>query len=321
MKIAKIIVVLTIFTYTSCKKTEINEEHTSFSKMTSDTLIINDENFIITFKWNTHEIDDYKANFKNEDDFYTIMDDVNYYTAEAQKCFQNFGVQELIIDKKKYNYIKISNTDFIKIDTLKFFDQILILKNKKAKIIKPVDLLLECKNLSTNSFDLKESELKSFDQFTPKNYSILTKLEYDWTGDKIQDMLIVYDSVPSNKWEGLGKRPLIGLRGKKDNLYEFWFRNDDAVPCRSCSGNADPDFELKIENGKLQYQDVSLLSSTAKSIRYTFDQNLYLETIDLNIEELGDKEKKSHIDQNKFPKVNLRNIDIKKFEREFLVDF
>lgn len=318
MKILKIILVLVACICISCKKTDSKNEHIALTKKNSkDTYVVEEENCIVSFKWNQDEPDTYKTSFNKEDDFYVVMDDVNYYTAEARECFKNFGLKELVIDKKEYNYIKLSDDFLIKLDSLKFFEQILIQKNKKHKVLKPVDLLTECENLSSVSQNSMASNIKSYDEFTPKNYSILTKLEYDWNEDRIKDMIIVYDSIPSNKGEAIGKRPLIALLGKSNNHYEFWFRNDNAIPCRSCSGSADPDIELKIYNGKLYYKDVSLMGSTVKNIKYTFDKNLDLISIDLEVEQIGEETKKERILGSNLPKVGLRNINLKKIENLF----
>lgn len=318
MKIVRIIFCLVPFLYLSCKKNNTTLQNTNSINKASDTLIINKENCYISFTWDSNEIETYKTKFKNDDNFYTAMDDVNFYTAEGEECLKKSGLEKITIDKKKYKYIKFRDNNFLKIDTLKFFDKIIALKNEKPKIIKPIDLVFECKNISKEKLNSSLLESKPINAFTPKNYDILTKAEYDWDGDKIQDIIIVYDSIPSISGEGIGKRPLIALKGKGNNQFEFWFRNDDAIPCRSCSGSADPDIELKIKNGNLQYRDISLISSTVKNIGYSFDNNFDLVTIDIDIEDSGAKKKKTLTPKNKLPKANLKTINLRKIESEVL---
>lgn len=166
-----------------------------------------------------------------------------------------------------------------------------------------------------NSHPQKSSSINSF---TPKNYEILAKAENDWNGDKIKDIVIVYDSIPAGKWEGIGKRPLIVLKGVGNNQYQFWFRNDEAIPCRNCSGSADPTFELNQKEGFLKYSDISLISSTVKNIEYIFDNSLNLSLVNIDIEDSSNQSIKNRFTKEELGNINLKTINIKNLENKLI---
>ena len=166
-----------------------------------------------------------------------------------------------------------------------------------------------------NSHHQKSSSINSF---TPKNYEILAKAEHDWNGDKIKDIVIVYDSIPAGKWEGIGKRPLIALKGVGNNQYQFWFRNDEAIPCRNCSGNADPTFEFNQKDGFLKYSDISLISSTVKNIEYIFDNSLNLSLVNINIEDSSNQPIKNRFTKEELGNIHLKSINIKNLENKLI---
>lgn len=166
-----------------------------------------------------------------------------------------------------------------------------------------------------NSHPQKSSSINSF---TPKNYEILAKAEHDWNGDKIKDIVIVYDSIPAGKWEGIGKRPLKALKGVGNNQYQFWFRNDEAIPCRNCSGNADPTFEFNQKDGFLKYSDISLISSTVKNIEYIFDNSLNLSLVNINIEDSSNQPIKNRFTKEELGNIHLKSINIKNLENKLI---
>lgn len=166
-----------------------------------------------------------------------------------------------------------------------------------------------------NSHPQKSSSINSF---TPKNYEILAKAENDWNGDKIKDIVIVYDSIPAGKWEGIGKRPLIVLKGVGNNQYQFWFRNDEAIPSRNCSGSADPTFELNQKEGFLKYSDISLISSTVKNIEYIFDNSLNLSLVNIDIEDSSNQSIKNRFTKEELGNINLKTINIKNLENKLI---
>ncbi|SER02263.1 hypothetical protein SAMN04488097_3683 [Epilithonimonas lactis] len=158
----------------------------------------------------------------------------------------------------------------------------------------------------------------SITSFTPKNYEILAKAEHDWNGDKIKDIVIVYDSIPAGKWEGMGKRPLLALKGVGNNQYQFWFRNDEAIPCRNCSGNADPTFEINQKDGFLKYSDISLISSTVKTIEYIFDNSLNFYLVNIDIEDSSNQPIKNRFTKKELGNIHLKSINIKNLENKLI---
>lgn len=188
--------------------------------------------------------------------------------------------------------------------------------------------IIKLRNLSNGSIKYYKIDIKglnshpqkssSITSFTPKNYEILAKAENDWNGDKIKDILIVYDSIPAGKWEGIGKRPLIALQGVGNNQYQFWFRNDEAIPCRNCSGNADPTFELNQKDGFLKYSDISLISSTVKNTEYIFDNSLNLSSVNIDIEDSSNQPIKKRISKEELGNINIKTINIKNLEKKLI---
>lgn len=321
MKLLKIMVlVLICFISLSCNKAEPRESLAKL-KINSDTLYLEKEKGFVVFNWNDKEIEKYKKTADNEADFFVIMDDINYYTSKTISCLESKEIEKITVDKNKYKILAFDQY-FINTDTLKFFDIILFGKDKRPEIKKPVDVHVNCTEYYSPELGQGNQKGRSIESYTPENYRVLSKTFYDWDGDNIKDAVIVYDSIPSGNWEGVGKRPLIALKGAGSAKFSFWFRNDDAVPCRNCAGSADPTFEILTRAGKLKYNDISLISSTAKNVEYIFDKNLNLVTVNISIEDgILQKNKKSQISREQTAGISLRNINIKQFERKFTNDF
>lgn len=317
MNITKTLIVFYLF-FLSCKKSDPVQSLDSIKTKDADTLLINKEKCYVTFKWGEKDIESYKKTFSNEGDFYTVMDDVNYYSAEGFNYLEKMSIAKIEVDKNKYKVISFGNSSYIRTDSLKFFDFIIYEKGKQAQLVKPIDIIENSKSYFSENTNQRSNKLSSSDYYTPKGYHILSEIKYDWDHDKNEDKIIVYDSIPSINGEGIGKRPLIALKGKGNNQFEFWFRNDDAIPCRSCSGSADPEFELFLKEGNLKYSDISLISSTIKNIEYIFDKNLKLNSVNLIIEEGVSEKTEKLFNRNKFGEVTLERINIKELENKLI---
>ena len=136
---------LTLFLLISCKQ-KVENKIISFEKVISnDTLYFENQNLAIFINPTITYIDGLKKTYNNEDDFYIIADDANFYNAEAQ----------YFLKEKKIKIENISNNQFLKIG-----DTII-----KISQYKPWTILLYNKNGSFNNFapiDIKESYLQFF---------------------------------------------------------------------------------------------------------------------------------------------------------------
>lgn len=323
MKTFKIAVVTTFcFIFWSCEKAELKKNASvSELKINADTLYFHKDKGFVVFDWNEAALEKYKKIVNNEANFFTIMDDINYYTAKTIACLQRQNIEKITVDKEKYKILAFGQY-FVKTDTVKFFDIILFEKGKTPAVKQPVDIQVNCTEYYSTKTVQEDKKVQALENFTPKNYRILSKAVYDWDGDNIKDAIVVYDSIPSGNWEGKGKRPLIAFKGINGEKFSFWFRNDNAVPCRNCAGSADPTFEMVTHAGKLKYNDISLISSTAKNVEYIFDEDLNLTTVNISIEDgISQQNKKLQISRNQTEGISLKNINIEQFEKQFVNDF
>ncbi|GAA5088744.1 hypothetical protein GCM10023210_12700 [Chryseobacterium ginsengisoli] len=122
----------------SCKKDNKKSDSIIQTTENQSKIKVLDENkdFVIFITPTSKYIDSLKKTYKNEDDFYIIADDANYYTAEARDYIlkNNIDTLDLYIDKK----IRIGKID-IKLSKYKPWS-LLLYRKGKIKNVFPVDI-------------------------------------------------------------------------------------------------------------------------------------------------------------------------------------
>lgn len=182
----KIFLLFVAFTFSfSCKKTneKDNIKPQTVKKETNAKILDENKDFVIFIHPTSHYLDSLKKTYKNEDDFYTIADDANYYIAEAGEYISKNNIDT--IDANIDKTVKIGKLN-IKLSQYKPWSLLLYTKGK-IKNVYPVDI---------------ENEL-------PKFYEIKKKINQQCNIDSALDLINslpevqkqskFVDSISSNK--------------------------------------------------------------------------------------------------------------------------
>ena len=140
------LILLLIF---SCKQEPKFTNNNFASKSVSDTIVINDKtDKVIFIKPTIKYLDSIKNTYKNQDDFYTIADDSNFYIAEAGNFLKENKMDTINVYNNKI--LKIGNS-IIKLSEYKPWSLLLYKKNKNIINVFPVDIEKEFNNYFLNS--------------------------------------------------------------------------------------------------------------------------------------------------------------------------
>ena len=158
MKTGKLIIIYLICVFSgSCQLSNNNSDAKSVSqeiidticdysneKLISQTTIDITCNFCVLFIRPTIEqIEQIKSNYQNEEDFYIMADDANFYTADAIEYLQNKNIDIFYLDSIKIVCFNEKNTvDFSDLA----WDFVLYKKNTSPKVVKAIDLKYEFEN-------------------------------------------------------------------------------------------------------------------------------------------------------------------------------
>lgn len=200
------IIIIFCFFLLECKKNSLPQKKID-SSVQNTFVKIKDQNQIIFIQPTLKYLDSLKSTYKNEDDFYTIADDANYYTAEAGSLLVGKGVDTINISNNKI--IQIGEK---KITLSKYKPWTLLLYREGGRLtnIYPVDLLSpndkvqmlltdffntnvlqknndNHKNIVTNKNDIIDS-LKS-------NYQLIQKKQCDLNNDGFKDIILVFQPL------------------------------------------------------------------------------------------------------------------------------
>lgn len=84
-------------------------------------------------------IEKMKKEASNEDDFYVVADDVNYYLYQAGEFMKRHG-QKAILVQAAYTDILFPNGEIIQADTIAFGSMILYKPGKNPQVVSSVDI-------------------------------------------------------------------------------------------------------------------------------------------------------------------------------------
>ena len=169
--------------FSSCKKTNENKPQT-LKKLLNVKALDKDKDFVIFIHPTSHYLDSLKKTYKNEDDFYTIADDANYYTAEAGEYISKNNIDR--VDAEIDKIIKIGKIN-INLSQYKPWSLLLYAKGK-VKNVYPIDI---------------EDELPKFygikNKITEEKCNIEKALDLINNLTEVKNQSKFVDSISSNK--------------------------------------------------------------------------------------------------------------------------
>jgi|UPI00068ECA82 hypothetical protein len=196
-----LIIIICSLLLLECKKNNISQEHSSLPFQ--DTFIkVRDQDQVFFIQPTLKYIDSLKNTFKNKDDFYTIADDANYYTAEAGNLLIKNNIDTVNVKNDKILY---AGEKKIILSTYKPWSLLLYKKGGIFKNIDPIDLFSsnekiipvffnnnykkngDYKRIVSNENDITDS-LKSV-------YKILQKKECDLNEDGLNDIVLIFQPL------------------------------------------------------------------------------------------------------------------------------
>ena len=136
MKNIIILFSVTFFLY-SCKKRLSSERNVNIKE--NDTIKVNYKKCIIDFKFNSEKLNVLKNKY-SEDDFYTIADDANYYTYEANNFFKRKKNEIISIKMSKNTVLSFEDKFYISYSDINYWDFIFYKSLKKPLIVSPIDV-------------------------------------------------------------------------------------------------------------------------------------------------------------------------------------
>jgi hypothetical protein len=134
MKIIKITAFLIVFFTINCEYS--NNKQKSYSS-NADTIFLQ-ETCVLSFELTEKKINDLKRKYENENDFYIITDDANFY---SNKAFEYLKMQKInIIDIKGDKILNFNNNFFLDAKTIDLWDILFYKKNGIPITVKPINV-------------------------------------------------------------------------------------------------------------------------------------------------------------------------------------
>lgn len=108
-------------------------------------------------------------------------------------------------------------------------------------------------------FIISNFKSQNLASYIPKGYKINLKYENDFNKDKVNDVLLILNSIEENQFllnnsDSISTRKLIILLGNKNKKYTILVEKDDVVPCKECGGKCDNLYsDISFSNGIFSY--------------------------------------------------------------------
>lgn len=299
-----------------CKKEQSLSAKTITNRgIAKDTIKVADKNQVIFINASLPFIDSLKNSYKNKDDFYTIADDANFYTAEAGRY----------VIKNMTDTININNNKILKIGKnifplSKYKPWTLLLYKKGQKqlhSIFPIDIEKEFNSYYSMN---EKKQSNTIEQILSKNkfnsLDILFKNEYDFNDDGFKDYIIILQNPDKNK-------RTIMLIENKNNKYFLVFANNSAIPCEDCGNGAESFYNYKIENIFLKFDSSYKSNDDIYKLHFEFknEKNSYLLNKVIVVHSIiGENiENETVLDRNKFNEINLQTFNFIDFVSNYIL--
>ncbi|SFI50031.1 hypothetical protein [Halpernia frigidisoli] len=312
-----LIIISTYFFFLSgCKKEQIvSAQNTISTKKKPDTVKIEDKNIVIFINPTLPYIDSLKNSYKNKDDFYTVADDANFYTAEAGDYIIKKGVDTININNRKI--LKIG-TKVINISKYKPWTLLLYKKGEsQVKNIFSLDIENEFSNYYVKNKENSDGDLESVlinNKFNPSN--ILFKNEFDFNTDGLKDYILIL-----NKEDNL--KTIILIERTKNN-YSLSFANDNAIPCEECGNGAESFYDYKVEKDNIFFSSSYKSNENIYKIDFKFKNNkdnaFILDKVIIYKSEIGESsENKIVLDKSTFGLKTLKDFNYSNFISKYIL--
>lgn len=308
------IIFLFFLIFLGCKKEQSLKAESLQNAVIKDTIRLTDNNQVIFISPTLSYIDKLKKSYKNQDDFYTMADDANFYVAEAGNY----------IIKQKIDTVNIENDKIIKIGSstislLKYKPWTLLLyeKGKQVKNIFPVDIEKEFpiyfskKNESTQNID---------DVLTSNHYTtldIIEKNEIDINNDKKPDLALILQDKKENSKDFL-------LLKNIENKYAVLIKNKNAIPCEDCGNGAESFYDYKIDNASLSFSSSFKSNEDIYRMVFSFknvNSNLLLDKVKIYKSKVGEtSENESSLNKNSFGNISINDFNYSNFMSKFVLN-
>ena len=306
------LILLLIF---SCKQEPKFTNNNLASKFVSDTIVINDKmDKVIFIKPTIKYLDSIKNTYKNQDDFYTIADDSNFYIAEAGNFLKENKMDTINVYNNKI--LKIGNS-IIKLSEYKPWSLLLYQKNKKITNVFPIDIESEF----SKYFSKQEKSSSSINDILLKykinSSNILSKNEEDFDNNGTKDYLLITQNDD-------GTKSLLQLKNEKNN-YSLFFKNDNAIPCEDCGNGAESLYDYKIDKNSLFFSSSFKSNEEIYKMDFEFKNDgngiFLLSNVNVYKTEVGNsQENKSSLNKNNFGEINLKNFNYSKFTSTYILN-
>lgn len=293
-----------------CKKEIHLSSENINKKIKIDTLELEDKNIVIFIKPSLKYLDSLKKTYKNEDDFYTIADDANFYTAEAG----NYSIKNKIDTVNTFNdkIIKIGNS-VISLSKYKPWTLLLYKKGEQVVNIFPVDMEKEFFSYYPDNKDESKTNNEILSKYNLSPSNILYKNKINFYANEEKNNVFILQNEDANK------RTFLLIKNKKTVI-----KSENIIPCEECGNGAESFYDYKIENGILYFSSSYKSNENIYQMNFEFtkDQNSFfiLNKVIINKSSIGESnENKIILNQKEFGQIKIENFNYSDFVSKYVL--
>lgn len=310
-----IVLIIYSFLFLACEKeNKFSSKDVRSGKVLIDTVRTENKNVVIFIAPTSIYIDSLKNSYNNKDDFYTIADDANFYTAEAGNYIREQNVDTINITNQMV--LKIGKKV---IDGSKYKPWTLLLYKKEGSEIKniyPIDIEKYFPNYYSKNSPSSNESLDDFLNNRKYNSSnILFENKFD-SNSGSQDYILIL-----NKDDNI--RTLIVIK-KAGNSYSLSFANDNAIPCEQCGNGAQSFYDYEVKKDSLLFSSSYKSNEDIFKIDFKFKNNngnsFFLDEVILSRSIIGaSTENRVTLDKTTFGLLALQNFNYTDFISEYIL--
>lgn len=312
----KNIIVLIIYSFLllACKKeNQFSSKNLASDKVLIDTVRIENKNVVIFIAPTSIYIDSLKNSYNNKDDFYTIADDANFYTAEAGNYIREQNVDTINITNRIVLKIgqKVINASKYKPWTLLLYKK----EGSEIKNIYPIDIEKYFSDYYSKNVPSNNESLEDFLSNRKYNTSnILFENKYDFNNGSQECIVIL------NKDDNI--KTLIVIK-KARNTYALLFANDNAIPCEQCGNGAQSFYDYEVKKDSLLFSSSYKSNEDIFKIDFKFKNNnnsFFLDEVFISNSKIGaSTESKVTLDKTTFGVLTLKDFNYSDFISKYVL--